>query len=225
MNHFEYILFNLIVISGPVAFSFDRHVRFVRYWPAALCSALVLLAPFTIWDSLVTGRHWWFNPRYTSGTFIGPLPAGEWLFFITVPFASLFIWEVLRFYRPAQHAAGNTGAPWWIWLGLLLAGLVWLLGKEYTGLVILALTVTALADLTAGGRVLHRANALLYAEILTALMLLFNGYLTARPVVLYDAAYQLDLRIFTIPVEDFFYGSSLILGCTTVYEKIRSVRG
>jgi hypothetical protein len=38
-------------------------------------------------------------------------------------------------------------------------------------------------------------------------------------VVLYDAAYQLDLRIFTIPVEDFFYGSSLILGCTTVYEK------
>jgi hypothetical protein len=27
--------------------------------------------------------------------------------------------------------------------------------------------------------VLHRANAMLYAEILTALMLLFNGYLTA----------------------------------------------
>lgn len=225
MNHFEYILFNLIVISGPVAFSFDDQVRFVRYWPAALCSALVLLAPYGIWDSLVTGRHWWFNPRYTAGTFIGPLPAGEWFFFITVPFASLFIWEVLRFYRPAQHSARHAGTPLWIWLGLPLAGAIWLLGKEYTGLVILALTVTALADLTAGGRVLHRANTPLYAAILVALMLLFNGYLTARPVVLYDAAYQLDRRIFTIPLEDFFYGFSLVLGCTTVYEKIRSARG
>jgi len=225
LNNFEYILFNLIVLSGPVAFSFDDRVRFVRQWPPAFCSALVLLAPYGIWDSLVTGRHWWFNPRYTSGTFIGPLPAGEWLFFITVPFASLFIWEVLRFYRPAQHAVKDARTPLWIWWGLPLAGLIWLLGKEYTGLVILALTVTALADLTAGGRVLHRANALLYAAILTMLMLLFNGYLTARPVVLYDAAYQLDRRIFTIPVEDFFYGFSLILGCTTVYEKIRSAHG
>ena len=49
-------------------------------------------------------------------------------------------------------------------------------------------------------------------------MLIFNGYLTWRPVVLYSEAYQLNIRIFTIPIEDFGYGYALILLCTILYE-------
>ena len=221
MNHLEYLLFNLLVLAGPVVFSFDSRVRYVRRWPAALLSAVALMAPFVLWDSLVTGRHWWFNPRFTAGTFIGPLPAGEWLFFITVPFASLFVWEVLRFYRPQQHAARSRGALPWIWLGLPFAAWMLWLDKEYTALVVLVFTLIAQADVAAGGRVLMHRNIWPYAAILAGLMLLFNGYLTARPVVLYNPHFQLDWRIFTIPVEDFFYGYSLLLGCTSLYEKIR----
>jgi lycopene cyclase domain-containing protein len=223
LKNLEYLLFNLLVIIGPVAFSFDKKVRYVRYWPAAIFSASVWIIPFIVWDSLVTDRHWWFNPVYTEGTFIGRLPAGEWLFFLTIPFASLFIWEILRFYRPEDHHLRRTGPFSWLWLGLLAAGVLFRMGKEYTGLVLLVFFLMAQGDLHLGGRVLARPNIRPYFAILGCLMLIFNGYLTARPIVLYNSAYQLGWRIFTIPVEDFLYGYSLILGCTSVYEKLRSL--
>lgn len=254
MSHLEYLLFNLLVLAGPLAMSFEPHVRYLRRWPAALGAALIMLIPFAVWDILVTGRHWWFNPLYTSGTFIGPLPAGEWLFFITVPFASLFVWEVLRYYRPQQHQlrrpentilAGTAAARvmpdqpggWsrhnrWSWRRPDPALLLWLLlplawwlqqrGREYTALVLLVFWLVAQADLYLGGRILRRPQVWPYAAVLAGLMLLFNGYLTARPVVLYDPAYQLDWRVITIPVEDFLYGYSLLLGSTSIYEKWRS---
>jgi len=225
LSHLEYLLFNLLVAAGPVALSFEPKVRFLRRWPAALLAALVMLAPFALWDSLVTGRHWWFNPRFTAGTFIGALPAGEWLFFITVPFSSLFVWEVLRFYRLHKHADSGRRPPLWLWAALPLAGLLLWLGKEYTALVIAAFALTAWADLRFGGRVLARANLWPYAALLAGLMLIFNGYLTARPVVLYDPAYQLDWRVGTIPIEDFLYGYSLLLGCTSLFEKFRRPHG
>ncbi|MEM1010483.1 MAG: lycopene cyclase domain-containing protein, partial [Myxococcota bacterium] len=51
-----------------------------------------------------------------------------------------------------------------------------------------------------------------------ALTFVFNGYLTARPVVLYGRSYQLDLRLWTIPIEDFIYGFSLVTWNTTLLE-------
>lgn len=222
MANLEYIFFNLLVLAGPLFFSFDARVRYVRHWPAALLAAAVLLVPFVIWDSLVTGRHWWFNQRYTSGTFLGVLPLGEWLFFLSVPFASLFIWEILRSYRPARHSPRHSGRFGWIWLGLPIAALLLWLGKEYTALVIFAFVLMAQADIHFGGRVITMANIWPYFAILFGLMLFFNGYLTARPVVLYDPQYQLDWRLITIPAEDFLYGYSLILGCTSLFEKLRN---
>jgi lycopene cyclase domain-containing protein len=219
--HLEYILFNFLVLAGPIAFSFDGKLQFFRHWRRAGLSALAMMPAFILWDSLVTGRHWWFNPLYTAGTYIGVLPLGEWLFFLTVPFASVFVWEVLRHYRPQGWAIRNPMTPWWLLFILVPAALFLLLGKEYTALVILALSVIAILDLYRGGQILARPNSWWYAAILTGLMLIFNGYLTARPVVLYDPAYQLDMRIWTIPVEDFLYGFSLILGCTSIYEKYR----
>ena len=49
-----------------------------------------------------------------------------------------------------------------------------------------------------------------------------NGYLTSLPVVLYEAGQQLDFRIYTIPIEDFFY-SMLMLGSNiSLYEFFKS---
>lgn len=39
---------------------------------------------------------------------------------------------------------------------------------------------------------------------------LVNGYLTWRPIVLYGDQYYLGIRIFTIPIEDYFFGFSLL---------------
>ncbi len=219
MERFEYVIFNLLVVIGPLSLSFDRRLRFVRQWPRALLSTLTAALPFITWDWLVTGRHWWFNPQYTAGTYIGPLPLGEWLFFLTVPFASLFVWEVLKSYFPDAGVRGRRIyliAP----VLLLLAVVAWLAGREYTGLALGALSLIISLDDFSGSRVLTRGNAVRYALIIGLLMMICNGYLTARPVVLYDPAYQLDLRLITIPVEDFFYGYGLVLLTTLVHERL-----
>jgi lycopene cyclase domain-containing protein len=41
-------------------------------------------------------------------------------------------------------------------------------------------------------------------------ILIINGYLTWRPIVIYGEAFYLGIRVFTIPVEDFLFGFSLI---------------
>lgn len=41
-----------------------------------------------------------FNPRYHSAVLIFKLPIEEWLFFIAVPFASIFLHDAFVLYFP-----------------------------------------------------------------------------------------------------------------------------
>jgi lycopene cyclase domain-containing protein len=84
-------------------------------------------------------------------------------------------------------------------------------GLEYTGLACAALAAAIALDLLTGGVVVRHRRFALFAGMVVGLTGVFNGYLTARPLVLYDPRYQLDLRIGTIPVEDFVYGMALVL--------------
>ena len=70
---------------------------------------------------------------------------------------------------------------------------------------------------------LLRPKTYLYLVVVWSLILVFNGYLTARPVVLYGEAYQIGYRILKIPVEDFGYGFTLMLFNVMLYEKLRTL--
>jgi lycopene cyclase domain-containing protein len=61
----------------------------------------------------------------------------------------------------------------------------------------------------------------IYLAIIILFTTVFNGYLTWRPVVLYDEFYQLGFRVFTIPIEDFGYGIALLFLCTILYERFK----
>lgn len=217
----EYIIFNVVVIAGPLMYSFDDEIRYVEHWKSAAAAIIAGLVPFIIWDALVTERHWWFNESYTSGITIAGLPLGEWLFFITVPFACLFVWEIISI-RTQLKASDAFRFIYYLLFAGLAAGL-WLFfsGLEYTGLVLIALGLVALLDLVTKSYILLEGRTYLFLAIVIGFVLIFNGYLTARPVVLYGEQYQLSFRIITIPVEDFFYGFSLLLLNVLVYEKFR----
>lgn len=206
----EYLLFNLLVLAGPLLLSFWRRTPFVHRFGAVALACLLASTPYVVWDALVTDRHWWFNPAYTLDWRPLGLPPGEWLFFVTVPFACAFSWEFLIKPERGRIEPGRA----WIYAPLPLlvpAGLwVYSLGKEYTGLTLMALGFAASVDWLSGVRLLTRTRYPAFAALLFAQVFVFNGYLTARPVVLYDAAYQLDLRVITIPIEDFGYGLSLM---------------
>jgi len=88
-------------------------------------------------------------------------------------------------------------------------------------LVLFAISLVGIVDKLTHREFFLQLRTCQYFILLTLLMLIFNGYLTARPVVLYDPAYQLNLRIFTIPVEDFVYGYSHVFLTTIIYEKVK----
>lgn len=219
----EYLIFNLIVISGPLSLSFDRKVHFVDKWPNAFKSILISLVVFVAWDAMVTGRHWWFNDRYILGIKFIKLPIEEWLFFITIPYASLFIWEVFAAYFKNREIKSLQVVPRILYVGIPAGIGLFALGKEYTGLVLIALGIVALLDWKLKTKLFLQLRTIQYLAISALAMLIFNGYLTWRPVVLYSDIYQLNFRIHTIPIEDFGFGYALILLCTILYEKFKAV--
>ncbi len=217
----EYLIFNLVVISGPLSLSFDRRVHFVDKWPCVAKAIVPTMALFLIWDALVTGRHWWFNHAYTLDLRIANLPPGEWLFFIAIPYACLFVWEVFAAYFKNKELNRLSVLRFIFMAGLPLGILFFALGKEYTGLMLFALGIVGVTDDRLKTNLFGQLRAYQLMGISIILMLIFNGYLTWRPIVLYNEIYQLGFRIYTIPIEDFGYGIALILMSTSLYEYLK----
>ncbi len=218
----EYLLLNLLILSGPLVMSFEKQIRFVKSWRYAFPAIALVAVPYLIWDALVTGRHWWFNPNYTLDIRIAGLPLEECLFFFTVPFAALFMWETIKFYFPFRHSQIVQSLRYLFWLGTPLGVFLLVQRKEYTGLMLLALSCVAFLDALLHTELFVQTRLALYLLSLFVVTLIFNGYLTARPVVLYDEQYQLGVRLGTIPLEDFGYGFSLVLLVTIIYEKLKA---
>jgi lycopene cyclase domain-containing protein len=214
--NYEYLIFNAVVISGPAFFGSIKCCYIWNHWKQMLIAIVIPAIPFLLWDTLVTGTHWHFNSQYVSGIKIVNLPIEEILFFITVPFACLFTWEMII--RRAKEK--NLGLQW---LRLLLylalpAGLYFFsIGKQYTGLTLCFVFLANLVDQLLKTNLLFDKRFYFYLLLIVIFTLIFNGYLTWRPVVTYGVEYQLDFRIITIPVEDFFYGISLLFMNTSFF--------
>lgn len=221
----EYLLLNLIIISGPLALSFDKRVRFYRYWSALFPAIFIVMTVFIVWDLLVTDRHWFFNTAFTLPVRLLNLPIGEWLFFITVPYACIFTWEVLAAYFSNSKFSFSKYYQIIISVILILVGFGLLLTeKEYTIIVLIVLGCVILLDVLMKIKIFQQSRTFNFSILLLFMMLVFNGYLTARPVVLYNKQYQLDFRILTIPIEDFFYGFALIFSVLILYEKFKGIK-
>ena len=90
--------------------------------------------------------------------------------------------------------------------------------KEYTILALAAAAGSVVLDRLLGTRLLARRRFWVAMAIMFFFKIPSNGYLTGRPIVLYDPAYFLGIRLGTIPVEDFFYGFGLITLSLVLWE-------
>jgi lycopene cyclase domain-containing protein len=203
----------------PLALSFDKKVHFFKRWKYLLPSLILPAAIFIVWDVVFTEQGiWHFNPDYVTGIYILNLPVEEWLFFLVVPYACVFIYDVVKYYWPRIN---NVYQSRWLGFLLMLASLVTVFvfhDRTYTLLVAIFLFVTLLAQFFT-----HSSEDYLFRFFVAYLICLVpfaivNGILTALPVVVYNDLENINHRIGTIPVEDTLYFLTLFLMNVTLYE-------
>jgi lycopene cyclase domain-containing protein len=216
-----YLWIDLAIVCLPLVLSFDRRVHYVRRWPAVFLSALAIAAVYIPWDMLKTAyRVWGFSERFAGSWRLLGLPAGEWLFFVAVPFSCLFIYEVVR----AYFRDGAVRVPAWVWLAAAAASLavaVLFRARAYTFTVMISVAVFLVLATLLLPRLLGSRHFWLAMLLTNIPFLIFNGLLTALPVVVYNDAENWGVRAFTIPLEDFFYSFSLLGFNFLVYQPLR----
>lgn len=222
MEHYLYLGLNIFTLMGPLALSFDRKVAYWRTWKALFPAIAITGALFLIWDIWFTAQGvWGFNPEYLTGLELFGLPLGEWLFFLTVPYACVFIYACVKAYFPSDPL--GKIAPT-ILKGLMV--LLPILGLIFYDQIYTLVTFVGAGILLAINLYVIKPNYLGHFLLgyLIALVpfALVNGVLTALPVVWYNDLENFGLRLGTIPVEDSMYNLWLVLMNINLYEWLLS---
>lgn len=223
MSYYGWVM--LLTIIGPFALSFDKKVHFYTYIKPLFRAILPVAIFFLIWDSFFTNNQiWGFTPNYLAKIYIYNLPIEEVLFFFLVPYACIFIYEVIIAYfqnlKLIRLSNISTfilllGGIYMIFLGfgnwyttsscLLGCGLILYLGvikkKQWYPTFILAFIVSLLPFLIVNG--------------------ILTGAITEKPIVWYSDNHIIGYRIITIPVEDIYYNISMLLPIVWIYERIK----
>ena len=224
-NQYTYFLILAGSICGPLALSFDKKVGFYKKWKY-LFPAMVLPALFyVIWDIIFTALHiWHFNPLYITGIKLVNLPVEEVLFFVVVPYCCVFIYDCICTYLPDLPSKSIADLILKILgLGLFLLGIIYL-KKTYTSctFIFTAVFISSIYLKNKFFKLFNAAAFLISYGIILIPFLIVNGFLTAIPVVIYDNSQNLGLRIYTIPVEDIFYGMLLTILNTVIYDRLKN---
>lgn len=215
----EYFLFNSIIFLCPFIVTYLKNEK--GYLPKIKPYLFVLLfvsIPFIVWDHYVSGYFWSFNPAYITGVKIGNLPVEEILFFLSVPYACLFIWVIID-KKIKEKRPVHAMFPF-LFMALFPLG-IWYVtnGLFYTGIVYMLFGAIVVADMILGTSLFRKKKFYQFLLITLGLTLVWNGYLTARPVVTYNQEVKTHIQVFTIPLEDFMYALCLLGLCVVVYEK------
>lgn len=201
-------------------------MKYYKRWKAVFLSILTTAVFFIVWDIIFTKIGVWsFNPRYHSGIELFDLPIEEWLFFICIPYASIFIHFSFQYFCPnVLLADGIVKKIYWVLMAVLLPTIVLNYDKWYTvinySFLVLILSYAV-----------FKAPNVLNSFFITFLIILIpfsvvNGILTGsfidEPVVYYNNNENLGIRLGTIPIEDIGYAFSMLLMSLVLISKIEN---
>ncbi|MES2430024.1 MAG: lycopene cyclase domain-containing protein [Bacteroidota bacterium] len=223
--HFTYFVILIASLAGPLCLSFDKKVAFYKNWKYLFPAMLFPAIFYIVWDFYFTDKGVWsFNDNYVSGLNIYNLPVEEVLFFFVIPYCCMFIYECIAAYFPSVKTKKNADIVLKS-LGVILfvAGIVFY-DHWYTSWTFI-LTSIFIAFIYLAKTYFKTFSASLFLISFLVMLIPFlivNGFLTSIPVIEYNNAENLGIRISTIPVEDIFYGMLLILMNVVLYEKLKS---
>jgi lycopene cyclase domain-containing protein len=220
-----YLYLNIFTISAPFLLSFDKKVAFYKSWKYLFPAIIIMAVVFIGKDAIFTAHGIWaFNDEYLIGIRILGLPLEEWLFFITVPYACVFIYACLvaylkvdplrDFHRPFLFALSFV---------LIVVGLIYY-DRLYTSIIFIATALLLLYNLYQ--RQPWLSMFLLSYFVAMIPFFLVNGILTGsfieNQVVWYNPSQNLGIRLFTIPVEDTIYNLMMLMMTVQLMEWFRN---
>jgi len=183
-----------------------------------LLTALVFIS----WDVYFTQKGFWgFSPEHLSGFRMLSLPIEEWLFFLVIPYASVFTFDVVKAYFKGIKGRQATQLINLVLLGFALIMVLVFRKRAYT-----LWTFCLMAILIIINEWFMRRPWMLWFYFSYLLVLfpfmIVDGILTGTgisgEVVWYNNSETMGIRIGTIPLEDVFYGFSMVLMNVTLYE-------
>ena len=223
-THYLYFLMHAFAFIPVFLMSFDKKTAFFKTWKHLMPALFTVAIIFWVWDSAKTYfQVWGFNPRYYT-QLLGNLPIEEWLFFLTFPFCSVFIYACLEAYFPNDLLA-RFDSPLSILFGFgfLVVGLVFW-ENSYTATTWIPAGLFALWHFW---RFPNTYRTKFYRAFFVGLIpffivnSIFAGIATAEPLVIYNPEEYLGIRVGVIPLDDFVYNFLLEFMVIYFFERFK----
>jgi lycopene cyclase domain-containing protein len=225
---FLYLLIDFFTIIIPLLFSFHPKIKFYKTWKQFFIASIVVAIAFLTWDAVFTEIDVWsFNTRYVMGIYFFNLPIEEILFFICIPFSCVFTFYCLDKFYNLRWSDKSEKYFASILFVLLMSGALIFGERLYTAITFIT-TGFVCVFLKFIFRVTWFGKAISVYALLLVPFFLVNGILTgsglAEPVVNYSKTEIMNIRLFTIPFEDVFYGLELFLLNLAIYKWLLKLR-
>ena len=219
----KYLYFYLLLFSMtyPLLQSFEKRLSYYKKFKALIGAIVIMALLFIPWDIFFTLKKvWWFNSDYISDFKLFELPIEEVLFFVIVPFACVFIYEVVKYFFNTSFL---KQIPLFVFSGLSVVLLIFALlnySKTYTFINFLLTSIALFLVILKRPKWLNNFFVTYILTIIPFLLIngILTGALTKLPVVNYNPAEIIGVRIITIPIEDFVYNLLMLLMVIYFYE-------
>jgi lycopene cyclase domain-containing protein len=213
-----YLYLNLAIIAVPLLFLFNNRMRFYKKLKPLAIALLIVGIFFVVWDAFATYRgHWSFNPLYINEFTLLGLPLEEILFFVTVPYSCLFVFDSIIHFLGDKNLFSPRKWLFPIIGALIILSAFGFYSKEYTFLAIVSVGLTIQFVSLVNVELFFSRAYWIYTVMTLFLFLLFNYILTSVPVVQYSSIAISGFRVTTIPIEDFLFNFSMLTNYLTVY--------
>ncbi len=224
-----YLYLTLLIVSFIVPFimSFEKNLQFYKQWRYLFPSIFLVASAFISFDIYFTKNGiWGFNSSYHLPLKIFSLPIEEILFFILIPYSSIFIHDTFCYYFPKLKLVEMFRKLISIGLIIFFSALgINFYDRAYTVFISIVVILVVLFSMFSKSLVTNRFYITFL--IISVPFLVINGILTGsfikNEVVWYNNQENLGIRIFTVPIEDFAYAFSLILGVLLLREKFKEI--
>lgn len=227
MQSYYYLALDIFSFLVPFLFSFERkRMHFIQHWKSYFLAIISVGGFFILWDIYFTYQNvWGFNDDYLIGFRLIGMPIEEYLFFLLIPYSSVFIHYAFEYFLPKFILSKKLTQIITIVL-FTVASLVAIIYSDriYTLCSFGLFGLLMLFQLKYQWKYLQRfyvSFIIIYIPFFFVNNALTGAY-SEKPVVYYDDLENLGIRVGTMPLEDTFYCFTLLYSIVVLFEFLKN---